>query len=269
MELPLRLNARPWTPPPTVLALDADEVHVWRVDVDSAYTRRDLLWSFLADDERQRAADFLFDADRERFVVARGVLRALLGGYLRRHPGSLGFGYNPHGKPHLGGDSEIRFSTSHSHGLVLLAFARGRDVGVDIERVRADLGLEEIAACCFSPREMASLHSLRNGPRERAFFACWTRKEALAKAEGRGLALALHRFDVTLTPGEPAMLLDTRGNSLEPTKWILEELAPDPGYAAALAVEGNGVRLLCWQYTGHDELVSCGPLPRASGSSTP
>jgi 4'-phosphopantetheinyl transferase len=252
-----------------VLALDPDEVHVWRVEVGSAYARRGILWSFLASDERQKATDFLFEGDRERFVVARGVLRALLGCYLRRHPGSLGFGYYPYGKPHLAGNFEIRFSTSHSHGLVLLAFARGRDVGVDIERVRADLDLEGIAACCFSPRQIASLHSLRNGLRERAFFAFWTRKEALAKAEGRGLALALRRLDVTLTPGEPAKLLDTRGDSLKPTKWTIEELALDPGYAAALAVEGNGLRLSCWQYTDgycHDELVSCGPpSPRDQG----
>ncbi|CAN5240129.1 MAG: 4'-phosphopantetheinyl transferase superfamily protein [Rubrobacteraceae bacterium] len=229
-----------------MLALDGDEVHVWRVVVGSAYTRRDVLWSFLAGDERQKADDFLFDGDRERFVVSRGVLRALLGCYLRRHPGSLGFGYNAYGKPHLAGDFGIRFSTSHSHGLILLAFARDRDVGVDIERVRADLGLEEIAASWFSPREIATLHSLRNGLREEAFFACWTRREAFAKAEGKGLA----------------MLLDTRGNPLEPTKWTSQELAPDPGYVAALAVEGNGFRLSCWQYrTGFccDELVRRGP----------
>lgn len=252
------MNAGPWRPPPAVLALDSDEVHVWRVDVGSAYARRDILWSFLAGDERQMAADFLFEGDRERFVVARGVLRALLGCYLRRHPGSLGFGYNPYGKPHLAGDFEIRFSTSHSHGLVLLAFASGREVGVDVERVRADLGLEGIAARCFSPREVASLHPLRDGQRESAFFALWTRKEALAKAEGKGLALPLSRFDVTSAPGEPAMLLDTEGEPLEPTRWALQELPPDPGYVAALAVEGKNSRLSCWQYTDgfcRDELV--------------
>jgi 4'-phosphopantetheinyl transferase len=233
-----------------VLALDPDEVHVWRVEVGSAHARRDILWGFLAGDERQKAADFLFEGDRERFVVARGVLRALLGCYLRRHPGSFGFGYNPYGKPHLAGDLEVRFSTSHSHGLVLLAFARGREVGVDIERVRADLGLEGIAARCFSPREVATLHSLRNGQRERAFFALWTRKEALAKAEGKGLA----------------MLLDTEGESLEPTRWTLRELIPDPGYAASLAIEGDGSRLSCWQYADRfcdDEL----PRSGASGAN--
>jgi 4'-phosphopantetheinyl transferase len=230
-------------------ALEGDEVHVWLVDVKSAYARRDVLFSFLDGDERQKAADFLFEGDRERFVASRGVLRALLGRYLRRHPASLGFGYDRYGKPHLVGDSGIRFSTSHSHGLVLLALARGRDVGVDIERVRADLGLEGIAARCFSPRELATLHSLRSDLRERAFFACWTRKEALAKAEGEGLALSLCRFDVTLAPGEPAMRLDTKGDPFEPTKWTLRELTPNPDYVAALAVEGNDLRVSCWQYT--------------------
>jgi 4'-phosphopantetheinyl transferase len=220
---------------------------VWCVDVASAYTRRNILWSFLAGDERQKAAGFFFEGDRERFVVARGVLRAPLGCYLRRHPGGLGFGYNPYGKPHLVGDPQIRFSTSHSHGLVLLAFARGREVGVDVERVRADLGLEEIAACCFSPGEIATLRSLQNGPRGRAFFACWTRREALAKAEDRGLPF--RRFDVTPAPVEPAMLPDAGKYSPEPAKWILKELDPDPGYAAALCVEGTGLRISCWQYT--------------------
>jgi 4'-phosphopantetheinyl transferase len=260
VELPLRLSsvertrrvrspAQPWTLSPAVPALEGDEVHVWRVDVGSASSCRDVLWSYLAGDERQKAADFLFDDDRERFVVSRGVLRTLLGYYLRRHPGSLGFDYNPHGKPLLSGDSDICFSTSHSHGLVLLAIARGRDVGVDIERVRADLGLERIAARCFSPREIATLHSLRNDLREEAFFACWTRKEALAKAEGKGLALPICRFEVTLIPEEPAMLLDTKGDPLEPTKWTLRGLIPAPGYVAALAIEGIGLRLSCWQYS--------------------
>jgi len=230
-----------------VPALEKDEVHVWRVDVGSAYARREVLWGILDGDERQKAADFLFEGDRERFVVSRGVLRVLLGRYLRQAPGSLGFGYNLYGKPHLAGDLGICFNTSHSHGLVLLAFAWGREVGVDIERVRADPGLEGIAASCFSPRELATFHSLRSDLRERAFFACWTRKEAFAKAVGRGLALPLDRFDVTLAPGEPVRLLDTKGVPPEPTKWTLQELVPGPGYAAALAVDGTGLRLSCWQ----------------------
>jgi hypothetical protein len=72
-----------WAPPPAALALAGDEIHVWRVDVRSAYAHRDDLWPVLAKDERQKATYLLFEGDRKRFVVSRGVLRILLGRYLR------------------------------------------------------------------------------------------------------------------------------------------------------------------------------------------
>jgi 4'-phosphopantetheinyl transferase len=239
-----------WAPPPAALALAGDEAHVWRVDVRSAYAHRDDLWRVLARDERQKATDLLFEGDRERFVVSRGVLRVLLGRYLRVQPGSLVFAYNPHGKPFLVGTAGVRFSVSRSHGLVLLAFVRDRDIGVDVELLREDLGLEEIAARFFSAREAATLRSLPNGVRKEAFFACWTRKEAFAKAKGRGLTLPFNRFEVTLTPGEPAMLLSVEEDMREPFRWAMQELVPGPGYAGALVVEEHAVRSSCWQYTG-------------------
>jgi 4'-phosphopantetheinyl transferase len=239
-----------WAPPPAALVLAGDEVHVWRVDVRSAYARRNDLWRVLARDERQKATDLLFEGDRKRFVVSRGVLRVLLGRYLRAQPDSLVFGYNPHGKPFLVGAPGVRFSTSHSHDLVLLAFVRDRDIGVDVEHLREDLGLHEIASRHFATREVATLRSLPNSSRKEAFFACWTRKEAFAKAKGRGLTLPFNRFEVTLTPGEPAMLLNVEEDIREPFRWAMQELIPGPGYAAALVVEEHSVRSSCWQYTG-------------------
>ena len=239
-----------WAAPPAALALADDEVHVWRVDVRSAYAHRERLWRVLAKDERHKAADLLFEGDRKRFVVSRGVLRVLLGRYLRAEPGSLVFGYNPHGKPFLIGAAGVSFSTSHSHGLALLAFVRDKNIGVDVEHLREDLGLDEIAARYFSTREVATLRSLPNSSRKEAFFACWTRKEAFAKAKGRGLTLPFNRFEVTLTPGEPAMLLNVEEDIREPFRWTMQELIPGPGYAAALVVEEHTVRSSCWQYTG-------------------
>jgi 4'-phosphopantetheinyl transferase len=223
---------------------------VWRVDVRSAYARRNDLWHVLARDERQKSIDLFFEGDRKRFVVSRGVLRVLLGRYLRAQPDSLEFGYNPHGKPYLVGASGVRFSTSHSHDLVLLAFVRDRDIGVDVEHMREDLGLEEIASRHFSTREVATLRSLPNSLRTEAFFACWTRKEAFAKAKGRGLTLPFSRFEVTLTPGEPAMLLDVEEDIREPFRWAMQELIPGSGYAAALVVEEHTLQPSYWQYTG-------------------
>ena len=239
-----------WAPPPSALVLAGDEVHVWRVDVRSAYARRNDLWRVLAKDERQKATDFLFEDDRKRFVVSRGMLRVLLGRYLRAQPDSLVFGHNPHGKPFLVGASGVRFSTAHSHDLVLLAFVRDRDIGVDVEHLREDLGLDEIASRHFSTREVATLRSLPNSSRKKAFFACWTRKEAFAKAKGRGLTLLFSRFEVTLTPGEPAMLLNVEEDIREPFRWAMQDLIPGPGYAAALVVEDHTLRTSCWQYTG-------------------
>ena len=239
-----------WAPPPAALVLAGDEVHVWRVDVRSAYARGNDLWRVLAKDERQKATDLLFEDDRKRFVVSRGMLRVLLGRYLRAQPDGLVFGYNPHGKPFLVGTAGVRFSVSHSHDLVLLAFVRDRDIGVDIEHLREDLGLDEIASRHFATREVATLRSLPKSSRKEAFFACWTRKEAFAKAKGRGLTLPFNRFEVTLTPGEPAMLLSVEEDIREPFRWAMQELVPGPGYAAALVVEEHAVRSSCWQYTG-------------------
>lgn len=236
-----------WAPPPATLELADDEAHVWRVDVPNAFDES--VYRVLSGDERRKAAGLLFGADRRRFAAARAALRVLLGRYLRLPPESLVFGRNPHGKPFLVEDRGVRFSVSHSGDLALLAFARGMEVGVDVEAVREIPGLDGILARSFSPREAAALRSLPDGARETAFFSCWTRKEAFAKAKGLGLGLPFDRFTVAPTPGEPAALLDVEGNPSEPARWTLRDLDAAPGYAGALAIEGRDVRLARWQHT--------------------
>ena len=205
----------------------------------------------LAADEQARAGRFYFQKDREHFIVARGVLRAILGRYLNREPAGLPFCYGSHGKPALAGQSErgaIRFNVSHSHGVALYAVTREREVGIDLERIRFDLEVVEIAERFFSRREAAMLRTLPMAAQRQAFFRCWTRKEAYIKARGEGLSLPLDQFDVSLAPGEPAAVLGTQGDPSEASRWSLEELSPAPGYAAALAAEGHGWRLACWQW---------------------
>jgi 4'-phosphopantetheinyl transferase len=240
----------PWRAPPETLVLGADEVHVWRATLDRPPSQIQEFLDNLATDEQARAERFYFERDREHFIVARGVLRAILGGYLNRPPESLSFCCSSHGKPALAGESDgdaIRFSVSHSHGVALYAVTRGREVGIDIERIRFDVAVAEISERFFSSREVAMLRSLRVEVQRQAFFNCWTRKEAYIKARGEGLSLPLDEFDVSLAPGEPAALLGTQRDPSEASRWSLQEITPAPGYAAALAVAGHGWRLTCWQ----------------------
>ena len=92
------------------------------------------------------------------------------------------------------------------------------------------------------------LRTLPTDVQRQAFFRCWTRKEAYIKARGQGLSLPLDQFDVSLAPGEPAAILGTQQDPSEASRWSLQELTAAPGYIAALAVEGHGWRLTCWQW---------------------
>jgi len=224
-------------------------VHVWRTALDLPESQVRSLRQTLTADECQRAERYVFEKDRTHFVVARGLLRVLLGRYLRQEPQHLRFTYGLHGKPALATDMgrvALRFNVSHSHGLALYAITCGREIGVDVERIRPAVVQEKVAERFFSPREVTVLRALPTPLQAPAFFACWTRKEAYIKAKGDGLSLPLDQFDVSLAPGEPAALLHTTWDPQEAACWALQDLAPAPGYRAAVAVAGHDWRLTCW-----------------------
>ncbi len=242
-----------WSPSARNLELPRDAVHVWRTATGVPTSRLAPLYEALARHERARADRFRFEADRRRFAVTRGVLRQILGRYLDVEPAAIEFRYGAHGKPSLARTAagrDLRFNLSHSRGLALHAFAVGREIGVDVERIRPDTDVMGVARRSFSPAEMEVLTNLPAGQRHEAFFDCWTRKEAFIKARGEGIALGLSRFDVTLRPGEPAALLRFDGDPAEVARWSMRALDPGEGYKAALAVEGRGWELGCWDYPG-------------------
>ena len=240
-----------WSPPPAALSLKHDEVHVWRASLEQPATVIEQLRRTLTEDERARAARFHFEDDCAHFIVARGVLRAILGRYLRVPAQQLRFRYGAHGKPELArefAEYELSFNVAHSHALALFAVARRRALGVDVEYLRADLAEQQIAERFFSAQEVATFCALSADQRLRAFFDCWTRKEAYIKARGEGLLFPLAAFDVSLRPDEPASLLCVRGDAQETARWSLRALDSAPGYAAALVVEGHDWQLATWQW---------------------
>jgi 4'-phosphopantetheinyl transferase len=213
-------------------------VHVWLVPVARAPERV----AILGDEERERARRFRFDAARRRFVVSHVALRLILGRLTGVRPDDLRFarrcgrcGSTDHGKPHLPGSLGIDFSLAHSDGLALIAVARGRRVGVDVERVRRRADVLAVARHAFSPAERLEIESASNDEERRAaFFRCWTRKEAYLKAIGVGLAGGL---DGVVGPG-----------------WQIRSVRAPPGYLAAVAAEG--------QFALRQRTTLCPPKPK-------
>ncbi|HTC62302.1 MAG TPA: 4'-phosphopantetheinyl transferase superfamily protein, partial [Candidatus Saccharimonadales bacterium] len=194
------------------------------------------LEAVLSSEEKVRADQFHFAKDRNRYVIARGLLRELLGAYLQQPPKSLEFSYAQHGKPLLSGansTSGLNFNLSHSGDMVAYAIARERNLGIDVEQMRPDLAGDDIAERYFSAREVSDLRTLPPEKKVEGFFNCWTRKEAYLKATGMGLHIALDSFAVNLLPEEPAeFLIGVDGN------WHLAAHRPAESYVAAVVYDG-------------------------------
>lgn len=164
----------------------APTVDLWPVDLDAP----DVDLDPLSADERARAARFLRDEPRRRWQAGRAALRTVLGDYLGIAPAAVELRLGRRGKPALADpEASLRFNLSHSGELMLIALAQGREVGVDVERI---------------------------AERPPSFYAEWTRREALGKCFGGGLAEP--------PPDRPARVVP---------------LDLGEGWAAALAIAGT------------------------------
>ncbi len=216
-----------WVPAPTVLALPAEEIHVWRARLDHG---PEAGASLLSDDEQQRAGAFHFGIDRRRFVASRIVLRSVLSRYVGTAAAQLRFTKGRHGKPRLAHPAGVlHFNLSHSGELLLVAVARHREVGVDVEMVRENIPVQMLADHHFTPTAAASVRALSPEMGVRKFYEIWTQTEAQLKASGLGLS---------------------QGTQVaEPARWTVHALTPGEGYAAAVATDGAEFQTRCYEWT--------------------
>lgn len=192
-------------------------VTVWQVDLDPGRKVVEALRALL-DDRERAAAHARADVAGDRYVVAHGAAREILGATLGEPPQAITFGEpGPRGRPTLRSRASLSFNLSHSGSLALVAVTEGATVGVDVEAYTRR-PTERLAHRSLSSVELADWTSLPDVDRDRAFFRHWTRKEALLKAQGRGIA---RLRELTATPA--------------PAGWTIEDLQV-PGAAAAVAV---------------------------------
>ena len=219
-----------WSDPPEDCSLPMNEVHVWAADLDEISLSREFA-TLLSRDEAERAARFHFERDRGNFIAARGLLRTILARYTGISAATLQFNYSANGKPSLASAAQfgnLNFNLSHSDGMAVYAFARERDVGIDLESLRPFSDMEQIAARCFSSEEQTDLRSLEKPAQEEKFFRYWTRKEAILKCGGQGFS-------------DPSVEMND-----VPFDGTIREINPANGFIATLAVRGKPFTLKTW-----------------------
>lgn len=217
--------------------MQPNEIHLWTTFLSASAKEFSCLYETLSSDERRRSAAFRFERHRTFFAIGRGLLRSILGWYLRRPAKDIVFKYGPKGKPALDSPAKtLHFNLAHSEDYVVYAINRTSELGIDVEAVRPFCDVESIARSFFSAGECADLFKLPADKRIEAFFNCWTRKEAYVKALGDGLSVPLDRFQVSLIPGQPATFLKLLDERYPISEWSLLHLRPSTGCIGALAI---------------------------------
>jgi 4'-phosphopantetheinyl transferase len=203
------------------------------------------LWAHLSEEERVRGLRFVRPRDRRRFVICRGTLRVILGRLLEIPPARVRFRPGPGGKPELapGGEAEglpvLRFNVTHSDELALIAVSLGRELGVDLERIRTISEAERIVESYFTPAELAQFRGIPGPEHARAFLRGWTRKEAVLKAQGVGLAGLATAFETMFGTTPLAGHFTPAAPIPRVRQWSLWEASPRDDYVAALAVSDS------------------------------
>jgi 4'-phosphopantetheinyl transferase len=227
--------------------LKTASLHVWSISLEQPLSFLSTANRLLSADERDRAEKFRFDQHRNRFIAGRFALRSILGRYLNQKPEALEFLYPDSGKPELGFPlrSPIQFNMSHSGDVGLLAVSLA-PVGVDVEQLRPIPEHLQIAKCFFTEEEAVELMDFPEPDRPRAFYRCWTRKEALLKGWGCGITRNLKAFQVSLQFDDELLLRACRPDLR--AHWQIQQLQPAEGYIGAVAINSTSVERQCYHF---------------------
>jgi 4'-phosphopantetheinyl transferase len=231
------------------VALKNGTVDLWSSSLDADASVLEYCRACLSEEERARAARFVRPDDQLRFTLARGGLRVVLARYLGVEPAALRFQPGPTGKPalldHQGGPHVLRFNLSHSHGRMLVAIAKGQDVGIDLEQVRGNLEPLKLAERFYTQTEYETIKSRPAAGHACQFYRLWVAKEAVLKAQGAGIA-ALQRCEILVSDSSSRASVRLSGDSAMQPDWTVQWLSCGQDWQGAVSAFGQdwSVRVL-------------------------
>ena len=212
----------------------APRCEVWQARPSSRFA------DALSATERARHDRLRRDADRDRFATGRALARHALAAELGLDPEAVELHARcptcggPHGKPTLPeAPADLDFSIAHAGDRVVVAVARGAAVGIDVEQVAETGDLASERAGVLTRAERDVLDATRADLRAAAFFAYWTRKEAVLKALGTGLLTPMAELQVSAPRQAPRV--EAWPGAADGHAWMAD-IDAGHGYAGAVAL---------------------------------
>ncbi len=218
--------------------LQSKQVHVWCLSFREHTEHVPNYYALLSDDEKIKASKFHFEKDKNQSIISRGALRQLSALYLDRPIDDIAFTYGEYGKPEYSFKSYLKFNVSHSGDMAIIGFVKDHDIGVDIEHIKTDFDVMDIAVNYFSELEIKTLKAFPKKKHIEGFYRCWTRKEAFIKAKSQGLSFPLNAFSVSIDSNNHANLLETKWDKREAKDWKLFSFTPNKDYIGAVSIKG-------------------------------
>jgi 4'-phosphopantetheinyl transferase len=224
--------------------IEKDRVDIWQTSLIRSSPEIEKLASSLNIEERSRADKFKSEIHRNRFIVARGVLRQILSLYLDLNPNKIEFIYSDRGKPYLSDNHlNLQFNLSHSEDLAVYAITQNKKIGIDVEYINSNNDYLGIARRFFSAKEVKTIEAVTKTERSQLFFQFWTAKEAYLKATGEGLSGSLDKVEINFDQEKYIYTI----NSKNTPNWQLYQFNPTEKYLATVAVEIEAGKILIVQ----------------------
>jgi 4'-phosphopantetheinyl transferase len=222
------------------------DLDVWLVFYDEIVDARLLsrLCELLTREEREQQQRFHFADDRKRALITRALVRTVLSRYEAIAPADWLFAENHYGRPEIANfgnrGCDLTFNVSHTRGVIALAVARGRALGIDIENVAARPVSIEVAERFFAASETADLLRVPSACQQDRFFEYWTFKESYIKARGMGLSLPLDQFSFDYPHDAGVRLTIQPTLADDANRWSFWQFRPGSEYQLALCAERFG-----------------------------